>query len=109
MQSNSKFYSAILPQRITGALPHITIQCPVYKEGLTSVIAPTVRSLKQAMSTYEMQGGSANIFMNDDGMQIIDDKLASSSTTIMESGGLPAQNTAKTDSCARESSKKPAI
>jgi hypothetical protein len=73
MQSNSKFYSAILPQRITGALPHITVQCPVYKEGLTSVIAPTVKSLKAAITTYEMQGGSANIFINDDGMQIIDE------------------------------------
>ncbi|KAH7090387.1 glycosyl transferase family group 2-domain-containing protein [Paraphoma chrysanthemicola] len=73
MQTNSKFYSALLPQRITGELPHITVQCPVYKEGLNSVIAPTVRSLKQAISTYELQGGSANIFINDDGMQIIDD------------------------------------
>jgi cellulose synthase/poly-beta-1,6-N-acetylglucosamine synthase-like glycosyltransferase len=73
MQTNSKFYSALLPQRITGKLPHVTVQCPVYKEGLSSVIAPTVRSLKAAISTYELQGGSANIFINDDGMQIIDE------------------------------------
>lgn len=46
---NSKFYSARAPPRIQGAiLPHITIQCPVYKEGLNSVIAPTVKSIKQA-------------------------------------------------------------
>lgn len=73
MQTNSKFYSALLPQRINGRLPHVTIQCPVYKEGLSSVIAPTVRSLKQAISTYELQGGSANIFINDDGMQLLDE------------------------------------
>jgi cellulose synthase/poly-beta-1,6-N-acetylglucosamine synthase-like glycosyltransferase len=73
MQSNSKYYSAIVPRRINGTLPHVTVQCPVYKEGLTSVIAPTVRSIKQAISTYELQGGSANIFINDDGMQIIDE------------------------------------
>jgi hypothetical protein len=43
MSINSKFYSARLPPRIQNAvLPHITILCPVYKEGLTSVIAPTV-------------------------------------------------------------------
>jgi hypothetical protein len=72
---NSKFYSARAPPRIQGAiLPHITIQCPVYKEGLNSVIAPTVKSIKQAISTYELQGGSANMFINDDGLQIIDEE-----------------------------------
>jgi hypothetical protein len=75
MTENSKFYSARAPPRIQGAvLPHITIQCPVYKEGLNSVIAPTVKSIKQAISTYELQGGSANMFVNDDGMQIIDEE-----------------------------------
>ena len=44
---------------------------PVYKEGLDAVIKPTVMSLKAAISTYEMQGGTANIFVNDDGMQLI--------------------------------------
>lgn len=63
----------MLPRRLTGRLPHVTIQCPVYKEGLTSVIAPTVKSIKQAMSTYELQGGSANMIIHDDGLQIIDE------------------------------------
>lgn len=72
---NSKFYSARAPPRIqSSVLPHITIQCPVYKEGLSSVIAPTVKSIKQAISTYELQGGSANMFVNDDGLQIIDEE-----------------------------------
>jgi hypothetical protein len=71
---NSKFYSARAPPRLQSAtLPHVTIQCPVYKEGLSSVIAPTVKSIKQAISTYELQGGSANMFINDDGLQIIDE------------------------------------
>ncbi|KAF2861281.1 hypothetical protein K470DRAFT_281569 [Piedraia hortae CBS 480.64] len=34
------------------------------QEGLRAVIEPTIRSLKAAMSTYEMQGGTANIFHN---------------------------------------------
>lgn len=46
---------------------------PVYKEGLIAVIQPTIMSLKAAISTYEMQGGTANIFVNDDGMQLISD------------------------------------
>lgn len=43
---------------------------PVYKEGLAGVIAPTIQSIKAAISTYELQGGSANIFVNDDGFQL---------------------------------------
>lgn len=75
MTQNSKFYSAICSPRLTDrTLPHVTIQCPVYKEGLHSVIAPTVKSIKQAISTYELQGGSANMFINDDGLQIIDEE-----------------------------------
>ncbi|KAK7915135.1 glycosyltransferase [Apiospora marii] len=69
---NSKFFSARPPPRLhSDHLPHLTVQCPVYKEGLQGVIAPTVKSIKQAISTYELQGGSANMFMNDDGLQLI--------------------------------------
>lgn len=42
-----------------------------YKEGLEAVIKPTMFSIKAAISSYEMQGGTANIFVNDDGMQLI--------------------------------------
>jgi hypothetical protein len=75
MQENSKYFSAKCSPRLQNrTLPHITVQCPVYKEGLTSVIAPTVKSIKQAISTYELQGGSANMLINDDGLQIIDEE-----------------------------------
>lgn len=79
MNQNSKFYSGVAPRRLRiddGPLPHLTIQCPVYKEGLNAVIEPTVRSIKAAISTYEMQGGTANIFINDDGMQLISEDEA---------------------------------
>jgi hypothetical protein len=79
MHQNSKSYSGIAPRRLNAdrrQLPHVTIQCPVYKEGLHSVIAPTVHSIKAAISTYEMQGGTANIMVNDDGMQLISDEDA---------------------------------
>ncbi|TKX22066.1 hypothetical protein C1H76_5699 [Elsinoe australis] len=75
MKENSKYYSAKCSPRLqTTSLPHITIQCPVYKEGLEGVIMPTVKSIKEAMSTYEMQGGTSNIFINDDGLQLISDE-----------------------------------
>lgn len=71
---NSKTYSAIKSKRLTRDLPHVTIQMPVYKEGLSAVIAPTIQSIKAAISTYELQGGSANIFVNDDGFQLFNDE-----------------------------------
>jgi hypothetical protein len=79
MAMNTKFYSGKPPPQInrnTLVLPHVTIQMPVYKEGLVGVIMPTVHSLKAAISTYELQGGSANIFVNDDGMQLLPDNEA---------------------------------
>lgn len=76
MNAKTKFFSGEPSPRIRGQLPHVTIQCPVYKEGLTNVIDPTVRSVKEAISTYEMQGGTANIFVNDDGMQTIPEEEA---------------------------------
>jgi hypothetical protein len=74
VSTNSKYYSGKAPRRLNRkvhALPHVTIQMPVYREGLGAVIRPTVASLKAAISTYEMQGGSAGIFVNDDGMQLV--------------------------------------
>lgn len=65
LQENSKFYSGVRPQRLSrhrdDGLPHVTIQMPVYKEGLDAVIVPTIRSIKAAIATYEMQGGTANM------------------------------------------------
>jgi len=75
MNINSKHYSATCVPRLTKNLPHVTIQCPVYKEGLAAVIAPTIQSIKKAISTYELQGGSANIFVNDDGLQLANEEL----------------------------------
>ncbi|KAK7737294.1 hypothetical protein SLS53_006597 [Cytospora paraplurivora] len=72
LDTNSKYYSAKTSPRLrSSTLPHVTIQCPVYKEGLTAVIAPTIKSVKAAMTTYELQGGSANLFVNDDGLQLL--------------------------------------
>ncbi|PBP17975.1 hypothetical protein BUE80_DR011338 [Diplocarpon rosae] len=77
MMGNSRAYSGKPPPRIQhGDLPHITIQMPVYKEGLNAVIRPTVLSLKDAISTYELQGGTANILVNDDGMQLLPEETA---------------------------------
>ena len=73
--NNSRPFTRKSERRITRELPHITIQCPVYTESLAGVIDPTVQSLKIAISTYELQGGTASIFINDDGMQLLDPKM----------------------------------
>lgn len=74
MFENSRHYSCKKPISIKENLPHITIQCPVYKEDLEDVIIPTVTSLKVAISTYEKQGGTASMFVNDDGIQLISEE-----------------------------------
>ncbi|KAF9219278.1 hypothetical protein BS17DRAFT_789594 [Gyrodon lividus] len=71
---NSRFYSAVPPKSnkdIDPVLPHITIQMPVYKEGLEAVLAPSIESLKRAMQTYARQGGTSSIFVNDDGLRLL--------------------------------------
>ncbi|EIN04520.1 hypothetical protein PUNSTDRAFT_108306 [Punctularia strigosozonata HHB-11173 SS5] len=71
---NSKYYSAQKPLEnkvVDAALPHITIEMPVYKESLEQTIAPSVYSLKKAMQTYARQGGTSAIFVHDDGLQLI--------------------------------------
>lgn len=69
---NSVFYSAVPPLR-TGSskLLPITVQMPVYKEDLVEVIQPTIESLKKAVTTFERQGGSVNVIVCDDGLQLI--------------------------------------
>ncbi|KAE9975386.1 hypothetical protein BLS_002615 [Venturia inaequalis] len=69
-----RFYSSIAPKlgRFPDyELPHITIQMPVYKEGLKNVMIPSINSLVTAIKHYEAQGGTASIFVNDDGMQLV--------------------------------------
>ncbi|KAM6494911.1 Glycosyl transferase family group 2 domain containing protein [Amanita muscaria] len=71
---NSKYYSAIKPKPnkvVDASLPHITIQMPVYKEGLETVLVPSIESLKRAMQTYARQGGTSAVFVNDDGLRIL--------------------------------------
>ncbi|KID59983.1 hypothetical protein MAN_10233, partial [Metarhizium hybridum] len=74
VNTNSRYFSAHKPclrrAYADGFVPpKVTIQMPVYKEGMDSVIIPTVRSLQAAISYYESHGGSANIFINDDGLR----------------------------------------
>ncbi|KIO11572.1 hypothetical protein M404DRAFT_126638 [Pisolithus tinctorius Marx 270] len=71
---NSRYYSAVPPapnKEVDTALPHITIQMPVYKESLDHVLRSSFESLKKAMQTYARQGGTSSIFVNDDGLRLL--------------------------------------
>ncbi|KAL6705005.1 hypothetical protein ACN47E_007408 [Coniothyrium glycines] len=93
MKENSKYYSGKPPRRLHRdtfgkPLPHVTVQMPVYREGLRGVIEPTVRSVKAAISTYELQGGTASIFVNDDGMQLISPEDATERQEFYDENGI---------------------
>lgn len=81
LTTNSRTFSCIKPNlrqayNLGFEPPHITIQMPVYKEGMESVIIPTVKSLQAAISYYESRGGTASIFINDDGMRAMSEDEA---------------------------------
>ncbi|KAF5633200.1 hypothetical protein F25303_9232 [Fusarium sp. NRRL 25303] len=88
---NSKFHSAIKPnpKRYRDyQLPHITVQMPVYKEGLRGVIVPTMVSVMAAIQHYENQGGTASVYINDDGMQCIQPELAAARKQYYRENGI---------------------
>lgn len=103
VQGNSVYYSGKAPKpgRYPDIeLPHVTIQMPVYKEGLKGVIIPTVTSLLTAVKHYEEQGGTASIYVNDDGMQLIKEDMQEARKAFYELNHIgwcsrPAQNTNK--------------
>ncbi len=75
LHQNSLYYSGKAPaKKLEGELPHITIQMPVYKESLQTVLMPTIESIKKAITTYELQGGTAGIVVSEDGMLLVDEQ-----------------------------------
>lgn len=75
LHQNSLYFSGKAPERkLAGDLPHITIQMPVYKESLEGVLMPTIESVKKAITTYELQGGTAGIIVSEDGMLLVDEQ-----------------------------------
>ncbi|KAH7120443.1 hypothetical protein B0J13DRAFT_680698 [Dactylonectria estremocensis] len=88
---NSKYHYAVKPNRkryVNYELPHITVQMPVYKEGLRGVVVPTMVSVMAAIQYYENQGGTASVFINDDGMQCIQPELAAARKQYYRENGI---------------------
>ena len=68
--------------------PAITFIIAVYKEDLTSFLAPTIRCLLGAIRRYEMAGGEANLIIGDDGMQLINDADRAARIQFYQSTGV---------------------
>ena len=94
MKINSTYYSAIpSPKPVakdgTCTLPHVTVQIPVYTEDLLQVIIPTVQDVFKAMNYYRRQGGTCNLFINDDGLNgVIDKKLVKQRIEFYEANSI---------------------
>jgi hypothetical protein len=61
-------WSRLIESSVLTALPFAD------KEGLEDVLMPTIESVSKAISTYELQGGTANILVCEDGLQLADSK-----------------------------------
>ena len=68
--------------------PAITFIMAVYKEDLTSYLAPTIRCLLGAIRRYEMAGGEANLIIGDDGMQLINNADRAARIQFYQSTGV---------------------
>jgi cellulose synthase/poly-beta-1,6-N-acetylglucosamine synthase-like glycosyltransferase len=90
IRRNSQWYSAIpAPQpEDRRMLPSVTVQIPVYKESLEGVIVPSLRSILKAVRYYIRKGGKANVFINDDGLQLVDNDERARRIAFYERHGL---------------------
>ncbi len=87
-RKNTSFYSGVAPiRRPMEYMPHMTIVIPVYKESLGETVAPSIESINTAIRTYELQGGTANLIVCDDGLQLIDEEERAIRTEYYERRG----------------------
>ncbi|KAJ9474297.1 Glyco_trans_2-like domain-containing protein [Pseudozyma hubeiensis] len=73
MHRNTLYYSGqpSAPLAKDHKLPHFTIHMPCYKEGLQTVLAPTLKSILAAVHAYRAQGGTANVVVSEDGLRLL--------------------------------------
>lgn len=75
IKRNDKYYSGLeVPDFFieSRAYPHITLQCPVYKESLENTIKPTLmHCVREAVRYREETGAHCNIIVCDDGYNVI--------------------------------------
>lgn len=70
---NSTNHSAIAPP-VPAVLPRVLVQMPIYKESFSQTIKPSLDDIFQAIYYYRERGGEADVFVNDDGLQLISEE-----------------------------------
>lgn len=55
---------------ITVVLGRVVVASQVYKENLVETILPSIQSVMTAVLHYKKMGGEANLYINDDGLQV---------------------------------------
>lgn len=87
MHKNSLYYSSIRSKPLPKEreLPHFTIHMPCYKEGLQSVLVPSLRSVYAAVEAYRARGGTVNVVISEDGLRLLDQKEAEERMRVYES------------------------
>lgn len=73
MSRNSTYHSAIAPP-LPSILPPVCVQMPVYKESFKDTIQPSLEDIECALDHYRQHGGNAFLFVNDDGLQLINEQ-----------------------------------
>jgi hypothetical protein len=73
VKRNSRYHSYFAPPK-PEMLPPVCVQMPVYKEDFAETIAPSLENIELAMDYYRSQGGQAVMFVNDDGLQLLDEE-----------------------------------
>jgi hypothetical protein len=73
IDTNSETHSAIKPP-VPSVLPKFLIQMPVYKECFEETIKPSLLDIRECILYYRAQGGTIEMFINDDGLQLISEE-----------------------------------
>lgn len=74
VHTNSQHYSCKVDTLdLEKSLPIVTIEIPVYKEGFEDTLKPTMLDCIAALKAWSAVGGTGNILVNDDGLQLINE------------------------------------
>jgi hypothetical protein len=73
VDENSTTHSAHKPP-VPNVLPKIIVEMPVYKESFGDTIKPSLDDILVCIRYYRARGGTVEMFINDDGLQLISEE-----------------------------------
>jgi len=88
LTKNSKYFCCHKKISYSSSLPSVTIQIPVYNEDFDSVLLPTFISVINARNAFMKEGGLCNIYVNDDGLNVVSQEEALKRTDYYDSNNF---------------------